>query len=162
MEYEGDPNFLDTGLNKLLESMVEVAERILPFDDVQETDVVVNEAASSTPSSSVRQDAADVSAKAFTTSMIASHYGAKTATELALCAMAFLELKNQTVPNDRSAILSEMKNVHSTYNATMAKNNSTNLKRLAKNRTINDRGSGKYSLSKDERQKFENLIAQFD
>lgn len=163
IDYEGDPSFLDGGIEKLLETMGELAQKNpstleasnptpgLPLSVSTPAEPGRAEGNSSTPAEAE-----------FTTSMLAAHSDASDAVELALCAMAFLEFKRGTKPNDRTAIHAEMKTVASVYNSTMAKNNANNLKRLAKNRRINDMGSNKYSLGKDEIARFEGIIAQFD
>ena len=163
IDYEGDPSFLDGGIEKLLETMGELAQKA---PSAVEAPIPSHAQALSTPTpAEAGSVVAGIPAPAradFTTSMIASHSGASGAVDLALCAMAYLELKLGTKPNDRSAILAEMKTVPSVYNAQMSKNNADNLKRLAKNKRINDMGSNKYSLAKDEITRFEGIIAQFD
>lgn len=159
VEYEGESSFLEDGLSQLLSELVELSQNMptqVSIEDV-DSEIVINSENNVPKSSHSRTIGVD-----FTTSMVASHSDAADAVDLALCAMAYLELKNGTKPNDRKAILSEMKTVSSIYNATMNKNHAANLKRLAKNRRINDMGSNKFSLGKEELARFEGIIAQFE
>ena len=94
--------------------------------------------------------------------MLASHADAETSADLILCAMAFLELNAKQNPNSSKEILAEMKNVSTVYNSMMSTNNTKNLRSLAKSKKINEVSSGKFSLGKEERQKFEAIIAEFD
>lgn len=163
VDYEGDPDFLNDGIEKLLEKMGQLAKENMFYQDSAFTkiDVVEKDFTSSDSGQKTKQLVSSNKIE-FTTSMLASHSGATTAVELALCAMAFLELNKGTKPNERSAILSEMKTVSSVYNTQMSKNNAINLKRLAKNKRINDLGSYKYALTKEEIIRFEEIIAKFD
>lgn len=164
VDYEGDSSFLDGGIEKLLETMAGMAHN----------NFVENQVAAP-PAPALQVDASNneannwnleqpplVGSPSFSTSMLASHADAETSADLILCAMAFLELNAKQNPNSSKEIFAEMKNVSTVYNSMMSTNNTKNLRSLAKSKKINEVSSGKFSLGKEERQKFEAIIAEFD
>lgn len=163
IDYEGNSSFLDEGLEQLLETMATMVE-LFPKSEVVSNlrtsslhatvDNVIGEDAQTT--SNMVLNNAD-----FTTGMLASHSNAQSAPDLALCAMAYLELKLGQKPNSSKSILTEMKTATAIFKSQMSKNNSANLKSLAKSTRINETGVGKFSLAQKELDRFEGIIAEF-
>ena len=156
LDYEGDPEFLNGGIETLLETMGNLAGTV-PSATVQVPDQN-NHLAADSESTSTTPNGAPLTG--FTTSTLAAHTSAKTGPELALCAMAFLQLSKGQSNNSRADILGEMKNADGYYNSNMAGNNAANLKNLAKSKKINETLKGKYSLSIAEMKRFEAVIAE--
>ena len=149
IEYEGDRDFLNDGLVQLINSVAAVSET-LPAKTIISDDNSKNDHPIQT---GLHSGSVNVS-----TATIAAHYHSKSATDLAICAMAHLELVKGQASNDRSEILKEMKTATAYYKDTMAGNNAANLKSLAKAKRVNDLGGNKYALNKSEREKFEALL----
>lgn len=156
LDYEGDPDFLNDGIEKLLETMGNLAGS-LPSASIQAPEKILTLSGNGEDISNAPSGA---SLAGFTTSMLAAHTSAKTGPELALCAMAFLQISKGQSSNNRGDILAEMKSAGGYYNSNMAGNNSANLKTLAKNKRINEIATGKYALNSAEMKRFEAVIAE--
>lgn len=153
LEYEGDSDFLDGGIEKLLETMGSLASKV-PTESIQAPERVIVAPTDHTSDTGA-------SPLSFTTSTLAAYTDAKSAPELALCAMFYLEKVKRQNANTRADILAEMKTATAYYKSTMSSNNSSNLKSLAKSKRINEVSSGKYALSRTEFNRFDGTIAQF-
>jgi hypothetical protein len=150
VEYEGNPSFLKDGLESLLTKMAELSTQ-MPPEPITGSDTS-NEHASSAPSNGVD----------FSTSTIAAHLDAKSGTELAVCAIAKLQIMDKKASVTRTDILEEMKKATAYYNKNMSSNLSTSLKTLTTNKRINHGASETYSLSANERKSIEAKIAEID
>lgn len=147
VEYEGDASFLKDGLEDLLSRMADISTKV-PAEPEQ----IV--AAPNGGDPSAKSNGYD-----FSTSTIAAHLEAKTATELAICALAKLELVDGKTGAKRAEIHEEMKSATAYYNKNMSTNLSKSLATLTKNKRINHGANGCYSLSADERKSIEAKIA---
>lgn len=147
VEYEGDPSFLKDGLESLLAKMAELSTKV-PSEPEALPDVASNTAP---PSTTIGYD--------FSTSTIAAQLDAKSATELAVCALAKLQLVDKKESAKRTDILSEMKSAKAYYNNNMGSNLTKSLKTLTTNKHINHGASDTYSLSASEKQSIEGKIA---
>lgn len=152
IEYEGDPAFLDGGIETLLVTMGDLAARVPEEIEPQVAEKSAAANGSDTPSNG--------GAFNFSTNTIAAHIDAKTGPELVICAMAQLELVQGKASSSRAEILSEMKNATTYYNENMRKNMSNQLSSLTKNKRINQIASDSYSLSAAERKKAEAKVAE--
>lgn len=151
IEYEGDPAFLDGGIETLLVAMGELATRVPNESDpkVAQQSVDAN-GDNATPLSGEFN---------FSTNTIAAHLDAKTGPELAICAIAHLELVKGNGSSIRSEILGEMKNATTYYSTSMSSNMTKNLANLTKAKRINQTAKDTYSLSASERKQIEVKVA---
>jgi len=147
VEYEGDPSFLNEGLESLLAKMAELLTQLPPEPDTAGD--VSNGPTPSTPSNGFD----------FSTSTIAAHLDAHTATELAVCALAKLELVDEKSEVKRADILDEMKSAKSYYKKNMGSNLTSSLKTLIVKKRINHGAADTYSLSATEKTSLESKIA---
>jgi hypothetical protein len=152
VEYEGDPSYLSEGLTDLIKNVAEL-HKDLPVSNGVGLESSKSQVAVSAPSvdggSSIQ----------LTTASIAARMDAKTGPELAICAMAHLELVKGLQSYERKAILDEMKTAPSYYKSSMSGNHSSNLSSLVKGQRVNEVGTGKYCLSASERKKIEAALA---
>jgi hypothetical protein len=153
LEYEGDPSFLNGGIERLLETMGALSSN---FPDQ------TSELALAEPSGDLQLSENTVQNKSinaeFTTSTLAAHADAKTGPELILCAMAYLQLSKGERACTSPMILAEMKTASAYYKTTMSGNNASSLKALVKSKKINEVSNGKYSLASSERKRFEEIV----
>ena len=147
VEYEGDPSFLKDGLESLLAKMTELSTRVP--DEPETVSDVSNGAAPSSPSNGFN----------FSTSTIAAQLDAKSTTELAVCALAKLELVDKKSGVKKAEILEEMKSANAYYNKNMGTNLGKSLTTLTKNKRVNHGANDSYSLNADERKSIETKIA---
>lgn len=147
VEYEGDPSFLKDGLESLLSKMAELSTQVPPEPETAGE-------ASNGPISCAPSNGLD-----FSTSTIAAHFEAKSVTELAVCALAKLELVDGKSGVKRAEILEEMKSANAYYNKNMSTNLGKSLTRLTKNKRVNLGANDSYSLSATEKTKLEGSIA---
>jgi len=91
---------------------------------------------------------------------IAAHIGAKTGTELMICAMAQLELVQNKASYNRSDILTEMKTAPSYYDKNMSSNMKHNLNSLIKNKQIKKISNDVDALCASERKQVEARVAE--
>jgi hypothetical protein len=147
VEYEGDPSFLKGGLESLLAKMADLSTQV-PAEPAS-VPKSSNGQASSSPSNGFN----------FSTSTIAAHLGANSGTELAVCALAKLELVDKKSGGKRAEILEEMKSASAYYNKNMSSNLSKSLKTLTTNKRINHGTADTYSLSATEKTNLETKIA---
>lgn len=151
VEYEGDPAFLDGGIEKLLVTMADLAGKV---PDEPAPPAAPAAAVSGAPA------ATSGGAYSFSTNTIAAHTSAKSGTELVICAMAHLELVQGKASCVRQEILNEMKNATTYYNENMRKNLGQSLSTLVKNKRINQIAKDTYSLSANERKDLEAKVAE--
>lgn len=151
IEYEGDPAFLNGGIEALLVTMGDLATRV-PEEPADNTTATANAEA----------DAPTVPKSGFnvSTNTIAAHLDAKGGPELVICALAQLELVQGKSSSSRSEILAEMKGATTYYNGNMSSNMSKNLGNLTKAKRINQIAKDTYALSAPERKQLEAKLAE--
>lgn len=154
VDYEGDPSFLKDGLNELIQSVSDIHSS-LPQSSPSVPEAVVREPANPASSSIVPQPSLGLSTKS-----IAARMDAKSGPELAICAMAHLELVKGLDSYERKNILDEMKTATGYYNSNMSGNNAANIASLVKNKRVTEVGTGRFCLSATERKKVEAAIAE--
>ena len=150
VEYEGEPSFLKDGLESLLAKMAELSTQV-PLEPETGSDAS-NGPIPTTPTISQN-------GYSFSTSTIAAEYGAKSGTELVVCALAKLQLVDKKTRVQRAELLAEMKKATEYYNKNMGSNLSASLRTLTTQRRVHKGDGGAYSLSGDERKSIEAKIA---
>ena len=143
--YKGDRSFLESGALQVIGEMIRLGAR----QDITQD-----------PPSATQTDEAVVSepAKKLTTKTIAARLNAKTGTDLAMAAIAYLAIFAGRNEFTRQEILSEMKSATGFYKANMSSNLSKILSKLMKDK-LNETGKGRYSLREDARAKLVNELA---
>lgn len=154
LEYEGDSAFLEGGIETLLETMGELARKVPPQEIEREPAVITSIAPK--PETELPPTSSNVS---FTTSTLAAYTDAKTGPDLALCAMATLQLSKGETACTSAMILAEMKTATGYWKSTMSGNNAASLKGMARSKKINEVANGKYALSSGELKRFEAAVA---
>lgn len=94
------------------------------------------------------------------TNTIASLIDAKTGSDLALAAIAQIQLVQKKASASRRDILEEMKGAITFYRETFSGNLTASLDTLAKTKKINMIAKDTFSLGNAERQRFERLLAE--
>lgn len=146
IEYEGEQSFIESSLVSLVEELLTLSEKLPPKLGIGSTPQIISEGfARSLPDA--------------TTNTVAQIISAKTGSDLALAAIARINIvKNQpTAP--RADILDEMKQASTYYRDTYAGNLSAYLDTLVKAKRINMVARSTYALSASERSRLEPLIA---
>lgn len=151
LEYEGAPEFLGDGLNQLLEHVATIS-RAVPAEDSQGH-------APSSPENTATEPANESPQLQLSTASIAARLGVKSGPELAIAAMAHLEMVKHLQSYSRKEILDEMKTASAYYKKNMSGNHSANVSNLVKSGRVNEVGSGKFCLSATERSKIEAALA---
>ncbi len=95
-----------------------------------------------------------------TTKAIATRLKAKTGTELAMAAIAYLAIFAGRNEFTRHEILSEMKSATGFYKANMSFNLSKMLSKLIKDGKLNETGKREYSSPESEKARLENELAE--
>lgn len=156
LEYEGDPSFLTGGIEALLTTMGSLAGQV-PEEASPEP---------ATPVPPVNGDGNANGAPAvggaftFSTNTIAANLGAKSGSDLVICAMAQLELVQGKVSSSRAEILAEMKNAKQYYKQTMSNNLSKSFSTLISAKRINEGAKDSYALTAAERKSIEAKVAE--
>lgn len=151
VEYEGDPGFLENGLNDLIGNLAEI-HKTLPA----KAKVATAAAASEGGESHVPQVQSQIT---LGTASIAARTSAKTGPDLAICAMAHLELAKGATSYPRKDILAEMKNATGYYTNSIGSNIGKSITTLLKAKRINEVGTGQFCLSATERKELETSLA---
>ena len=153
VDYEGDPSFLKDGLNNLIQRVSDIQNSLpQPAQHSASAPASVEPVlAAATPPSP--------SGLGLSTKSIAARMDANSGPELAICAMAHLELVKGLDSYDRKSILDEMKTATGYYNSNMSGNNAANVSSLVKNKRVTEVGTGRFCLSASERKKVEAAIA---
>ncbi|PCJ73608.1 MAG: hypothetical protein COA53_12160 [Rhodobacteraceae bacterium] len=155
LEYEGGSEFLEGGLEGLLESMSELSTNI-PVSPIS-SGLAGTPTSSSAPVSTNSAQSMNLNVS---TETVASHLGGKTGVELAISAMAHLQIIKGKQSCSRSEIFAEMKTATSYYTESKGKNLSASLSSLVKSKRVNNVSTNIYSLSADERKSAEGTIAK--
>lgn len=117
IDYEGSPDFLDNGIERLLEAMCNLAHLNAGSPEFQ-----VNEKSEQkTTAVAIKSSKTEITL-GVSTGTIAARFKAKTAQDLVLCAMAQLTIVKRKEKLERSDILSEMRTATAYYNKNMQKN----------------------------------------
>ncbi|MCK4713327.1 MAG: hypothetical protein KAT26_10650 [Marinosulfonomonas sp.] len=149
LDYEGDPSFLNSGLEELLEKMANLVSRV-PSKPDQPATLRNNNSDEKNISGSFD----------YSTNAIAIKYSSKSAADLVLCALIQLQLVQKKSSCSRAEIVTEMKTAKEFYKSSM---NGSNLdkafKSNLKKHKLHESGKGHYSLSSNERQDAEATLA---
>jgi hypothetical protein len=148
IEYCGDQNFIENGLLEFIESMIETSGKIPPALSVE------NERSASKQGGLQPSNVQHMS-----TNTIASQLGASTGPELAMAAIAHIQLVRKNDKATRSEIFSEMKSATTYYKSTFGGNLSASLNGLVKAKRLNLIADNTYALSASERSKMESALA---
>lgn len=156
IEYEGDPSFLKDGLEELLVTMGDLARDPSVNDDDIEDEMDAPEIEQASPQST----SSNGQAFNLSTNAIATHYGAKSASDLVLCAVIQLQLVQGKVGCSRKEIIAAMKEANNFYKVSMKGSNLTSaFASLAKKKKLNELHGGNYSLTATEKQNAETQLA---
>ena len=141
IEYEGEQSFIEGSLLTFTENLMSIAPSPPPAftQPVQE------------PANNPVTD--------MSTNTIAQIIGAKTGTDLALAAIARLNIVLSKSAAQRQEILDEMKEAPTYYKETYASNFSSYLNTLVKSRKVNLVAKGNYALAANERARLEDAVA---
>ena len=148
VEYEGEPSFLQDGLESLLAKVADLSTQVPSESDT----------GNDTPNGPT--PLAPSKGPDFSTSTIAAHLSAKSTTELAICALAKLEIVDGKAGVKQSDISREMRTATTYYKKSMSSNLKKSLKTLIKDNRVNHGASDTYSLSATEKTKLEDSIAK--
>lgn len=151
LDYEGDPNFLSDGLTDLLEKVANLSSQIPTFEAQAPDERPAVNPSDQTPTVQP--------VIKLTTASIGARMRPKSGPELAICAMAHLELVKGLQTYDKKELLAQMKNAPSFYKQSMSSNHSQNMGALVKSKRVNEVGAGKLCLDAAERQKVEAALA---
>lgn len=144
LEFEGKEQFLQTSLQALIDTSNNLAE------------VVPVGALSSSPAEPIAtKHGEERTSYDLSSNSIAAKLDSSTGPEIAICAVAHLQLCQGKSEVSRQEILAEMKNATNHYKETMSKNLSQILKGLVKSDRLNQRGNNKYALTATEQKSIE-------
>lgn len=157
LEYEGNPSFLTEGIETLLVTMGGLVGKV-PDGPPPEPDPA-SQMPPANGSGNGGGAASGGGAFNFSTSTIAAHLNSKSGPELAICAMAQLELTQGKSTSQRGEILAQMRMASSYYNENMASNLSKILSGLVKAKRVNEIAKDTYALNANERKQIEAKVA---
>ncbi|MEP4990623.1 MAG: hypothetical protein ABJV68_23445 [Paracoccaceae bacterium] len=151
LEYEGSHEFLKDGLSGLLQEIGTLAD-VSDFEDVA-TDLaepMTAEIPAVTPGNKL----------ALSANSIATHYGSKSASDLALCAIYQLQLVQGNDTCSRDDVMKVMKSATNFYKKSMRGTNlSSAFKTLVNQKKINELADEKYALTAQTKQAAEVELA---
>ena len=153
IDYEGSPDFLDDGIERLLAAMCNLAHLNVGSREFQ-----VNEMSEQMTTAVVTEPSKTEKTLGVSTGTIAARFKAKSARDLVLCAMAQLTIVKGKEKLERSDIISEMKTATAYYNKNMQKNLTQTLENLIKKKDINEITNGYYTLGAENWSVFQGLI----
>jgi hypothetical protein len=141
IEYEGEQSFIEDSLLTLAERLISMNGGVTPLrSKFERTD---------TPKSDLEAS----------TNTIAQIIVAKTGTDLALAAVAKINIVRNIPAASRQEILEEMKQATTYYKDTYASNLSSYLNTLVRSRKVNLVSRATYALAAAERAKLEGVLA---
>lgn len=150
LEYEGAASFLGDGLNDLLEHVAGISKTVpIVQANVATSEIAPIQQAAEAPTQKLN----------LSTASIAARLGVSTGPDLAICAMAHLELVKGATSYDRKTIVAEMRTAGSYFNASMSSNSSATMASLVKNKKANEVSTGKFCLHATERKRVESSLA---
>ena len=141
LEYDGDQDFIENGLITLLNEVVEKADHAAP-----------------TPTRTEKSESTN-SAAPLSTNTIAQIIGVKTGSDLALAAVARMNIVQNKPSSTRQEILDEMREATSYFKDTFVSNLSAYLETLVKNRRVNLVARQTYALTAAERARLQGLVS---
>jgi hypothetical protein len=147
-EVEGSEEFVAATLPKVMEEYAALRKNPPPTP-------AISAGHSQTTPMATAMPAVDAS-----TNTIASMIDAKTGSDLALAAIAQIQLVQRKPSAGRRDILEEMKGAITFYRDSFSGNLTTSLDTLAKSKRINMIAKDTFSLANAERQRFERLLAE--
>ena len=151
IEYEGGHEFLTNGLHELIENVGLLASSSDLEEEISEDEDGSDEA----PTVDFPNGQLELSANS-----IAHHYGSKSTSDLALCAIIFLQIVNKQVSCSREEVLKAMQSATDFYNKNMRGSNlKSALKTLKNKKKINELANEKYALTSTEKQSAEAALA---
>lgn len=137
VEYEGEADFLSSGLTTLLEQLHELSARVSKERGSAKTHV------------EPKPREVGTTALPMTTKTVAQKLSAKSGSELALAAGAQLGILQGQHTFKRSEIQKQMESATGIYTPNMASNLTKSLNRLVKNRKMVEAEAGVYALTPD-------------
>lgn len=150
IEYEGDDTFAREGaLTLLLEAIEKAQSNHVPFRD---------------PGGGVRSSMAPgpVVNSGLTISTIAAHLNPDGTQDLAMCALAKIQLIDGKSQAEKGEIWEEMKGASGYFKASMAKNFPRDLGRMVRGKKINEVGAHVYSLTASSAKELEATLANIE
>ncbi|WP_083825444.1 hypothetical protein [Roseobacter litoralis] len=156
IEYEGDPAFLDGGIETLLVTMGELSNHSGQFEDSKQDEhgPDYDEAAATTHTDNGGQT------YNFSTNAIATQYDSKSAADLLLCSVIQLQMVQGKDGCTRKEIIAAMKEANNFCKVSMRGGNLEKaFASLLKNKKLNKLHGGKYSLTASEKQNAEKQLA---
>lgn len=151
IEYEGDPAFLDGGIEKLLVTMADLAGKVPEEPAPPALEDSVQTAAPKSKGGSVPD---------YSTKSVAAALGAKTCSDLALAALSKIEIVDGAEGATRGEILEEMQTAGGYYKKSFSGGNlSRGLDTLTKSGRLHEMSGNRFALSADEKAKIEGAIA---
>lgn len=151
VKYEGDPEYLESGLKDLIGNLADI-HNTLPTKAKVVSVAAANEGGENHAPQPHNQIMLG-------TASIAARTDARTGPDLAICAMAHLELAKGATSYTRKDILAEMKNATGYYSNSMGSNIGQSMTTLLKAKRMNEVGSGQFCLSATEKKKLETSLA---
>jgi hypothetical protein len=139
IEYEGEQEFIESSLLTLASGLLELAERVPAVESV--------------PGTAAQKSKIDLS-----TNTIAGIISVKTGSDLALAAIARINIVKGQPTAARQEILDEMREASTYFRDGYAGNLSSYLDTLVKGRKVNLASKGNYALSASERARLEGVI----
>lgn len=155
IEYEGEQQYLISDLDALLSKIDGFSQHF--FD--QEVTIPSNE-----PQRSVEKAISNQSQNRleFTIGPLAAKLNVKTGPELVICAIGHLHFVGHKETSTRKEIISSIKQAANYYKKTYLSNLSSSLENLVKQGTLLEKSKDTYSLSAEELQRLETIIAQLN
>lgn len=143
IEYDGDQSYIENGLAEFLDHVIQKSSSVpqLEANSTTQTTAPVN------------------SSLALSTNTIAQNIGVKTGSELALAAIAKINLIKGQPAAARQEILDEMREATTYFKDSYVSNLSAYLDTLVKNRRVNLVAKATYALAAAERNRLEGLLA---
>jgi hypothetical protein len=146
IEYEGEQSFIEESLLTFAERLLELGDRI---------PLAISASVNSHPEPKP-------SRPELSTNTIAQIIAVKTGSDLALAAVAKINIVKGQSTASRSEILDEMKQASTYYKDTFASNLSSYLDTLVKSRRINMVSKATYALAASERGRMEQAISSYE
>jgi hypothetical protein len=152
VEYEGDQNFVSDGLLTLISDVVDLSKQIPSGTDA--LGKLLTPPSNLAPTNGTPQGNGTL-----TIGTIAAHLSPSGPQELAMCALAKLQIVDGKLTVDGGEIKEEMRSAASYYNSSMSRNFARDLNRMVKGKKINEVSKGVYALTAASRQELEPKIA---
>ena len=145
IEYQGNQDFIESGLHDLLENIIDLAPA-----STKSGSATMNTIPGQTTQSNLQH---------MSTNTIASAMGVRAGPELIMAAVAHIQLVKGKDRAVRGEISQEMKGATTYYKSTYGSNLSSYLDSLIRNKRLNLISDNTYALSASERSNMEKLLA---